>query len=324
MIYFFSDPYIYSFENLYPLYLKCKENNIDCFLDAEFTHQGLKISKEAKFHQGKRNLSKIRKGELPQPKLVIINQCWGLTGGALCKEFSSKGVPVITTEHGSPMFNYGLGKYRKNLRGSISHPTWSKVGSELMVQFGCNPETVPNLGSPRIDYYFSSREIKSKKNNDAIIFGTKKEGMKACSKSIEEKVSIILDKHDNVKFKGKVLGPMHLENLERIDKDFSSDDFYNLFNDIGHAYFWFPSSLMIIAKVMGCKTYALYSDSLCKYTYKYFNDNKDHIISYESSQPVNSKSNSIFLANNLTDNGTENIFNYILNILNEKSFNINH
>jgi len=40
MIYLFSDPYIYSFENLYPLYLKLKEKNIDCCLDAEFSQQG--------------------------------------------------------------------------------------------------------------------------------------------------------------------------------------------------------------------------------------------------------------------------------------------
>jgi hypothetical protein len=321
MIYFFSDPYIYSFENLYPLYLKFKEMNIDCFFDAEFSHQGSNISKEAKSHRGKLNLSKIRKGELPQPKLVILNQCWGLTGAIICKEFSSKGIPVITTEHGSPMFYYGEGRYRGNLKGSISHPTWGKVGSELMVKFGCKPETVPALGSPRIDHYFSSREIKSKKNNDAVIFGTKKEGMKPFSKSIEEKIDIICEKHDNVKFKGKVLGPMKMKKLESIDKDFSSYDFYNLFNDIGHAYFWFPSSLITIAKVMRCKTYALYSDSKCKFTSKYFNDHKDHIISYNSSEPINTKSNSIFLDNNLTNNGTENIFNYILN---EKSFNINN
>lgn len=321
MIYLLSDPYIYSFENLYPLYLKLKENNIDCCLDAQFSHQGPGISKEAKKHNGLHNLSKIRKEELPQPKLVVLNQCWWGTGLNLSEEFSSKGIPVITTEHGSPMLYYGVGHYRGNLKGSISHPTWGNVGKELMVKFGCKPETVPALGSPRIDYYFASREIKSNKSNSAVIFGTKTEGTRPWSVSIEEKLKIICDKHDHVKFKGKVLGPMKLGNLESIDKDFSSDNFYDLFNNISHAYFWFPSSLITIAKVMGCKTYALYSDSHCNYTLNYFNQHKSHILPYSSNENPNQEDSNIFLNNNLTPNGTDNIVNYILN---EKSFNINH
>ena len=321
MIYLFSDPYIYSFENLYPLYLKLKESNIDCCLDSEFSHQGSGISKEAKQHQGIHNLSKIRKGELPQPKLVILNQCWWLTASQLLKEFSSKGIPVITTEHGSPMLYYGAGYYRGNLQGSISHPTWGKVGKDLMVKFGCKPEQVSALGSPRLDHYFCNRKIKTNKPNDAVIFGTKQEGTKPWSVSTEEKVKIICEKHDHVKFKGKVYGPMKLGNLESIDKDFSSDDFYDLFNNTSHAYFWFPSSLITIAKVMGCKTYALYSDSHCKYTLNYFNENQSHILPYSSNEELNQEENNNFLNDNLTPNGTDNIVNYILN---EKSFNISH
>lgn len=312
MIYLFSDPYIYSFENLYPLYLKLKENNIDCYLDAQFSHQGPNISKEAKIHRGENNLSKIIKGDLPQPKLVILNQCWWGTGRDLSHHFSSKRIPVITTEHGSPMFYYGGGHYRGNLQGGVSHPTWGEVGKELMIKFGCKAEQVPALGSPRLDYYFCNREIKTNKPNHAVIFGTKAEGIKSWSVSTEEKVKIICNKHDNVKFKGKVLGPMQLENLETIDKDFSSDNFYDLFNSISHAYFWFPSTLITIAKSMGCKTYALYSDSHCKYTSNYFKENQSHILPYDSSDEPNQEKSNTFLNENLTPNGTDNIYNYLI------------
>jgi len=321
MIYFFSDFYVYTFENLYPLYLRFEELGVECCFDADFSCQGQELSQKIKKYNGTSNLNKIRKGELPRPKLVILNQCWSGIGPKLSKEFSSKGVPVITTEHGSPMLYYGHGHYRGDLKGSCLHPTWGNVGKQLMVKFGCKSNMVPALGSPRIDHYFSKREITSDKTNNAVIFGTAEEGTRPWSTSIQEKIEIICKKHDNVKFKGKNKGLMKLANLDCINKDFSSDDFYKLFNDIGHAYFWFPSSLMTIAKIMGCKTYALYSDSQCHWTKEYFIKHKSHIFSYESEQDVNADSNLKFLSDNLTPGGTDNIINFILN---EKSFNINN
>ena len=311
MIYFFSDPYIYSFENLYPLYLECKSRGIEYCMDAEFSHQGENISKEAKSHRGLHNCKKINNGDLPKPKLIVINQCWWLRGEQMLYHFSKQNVPVVATEHGSPMLYYGEGAYRGNLRGSFSHPTWGNVGRDIMVKLGCKPHQVPPLGSPRLDHYFSQKSKNKIKKNQAVIFGTKSEGTRPWDVDISEKVKVIKSKHDSVKFKGKILGPLKLLHLDHIDKDFSSDDFYNLFNNIGHAYFWFPSSLITVAKIMGCKTYALYSDSHCKYTSNYFKEHKGHILPYDSDKAMDKDANNSFLSNNLTLNGTENILNYL-------------
>jgi hypothetical protein len=321
MIYFFSDPHIYSFENLYPLYLECRSRDIECYMDAEFIYQGENIPREAKSHRGLSNLEKINNGTLPEPKLIIINQCWWRRGAQILKQFSKQSIPVITTEHGSPMLYYGEGAYRGNLRGSVSHPTWGNVGRDIMVKLGCQSIQVPPLGSPRLDYYFSRKPKNKIKKNEAVIFGTKSEGTKPWNVDINNKVKIIQSKHNSVKFKGKILGPLKLLDLESIDKDFSSNEFYELFNSINHAYFWFPSSLITIAKIMGCKTYALYSDSHCKYTSNYFNEHKDHIFPYNIEGEINRDLDATFLSNNLTPNGIDNILNYILN---EKSFNINN
>lgn len=312
MVYFFSDPYIYSFENLYPLYLKFKNSGVDCCMDSMFSHQGLNINPVCKNFQGLKNFKKIKDKTKPNPTVVVINQCWSLDGRRIIDYFTSINIPVITTEHGSPMLFYGEGRYRSNLHGSFSHPTWGNVGRDIMVKLGQNIENVPPLGSPRIDYYFSSKPKKTQKNNDAVIFGTKKEGTRPWAVNIKRKVDIICEKHDNIKYKGKVLGPMSLGQLETIDKDFSSEDFFNLFNNLGHAYFWFPSSLITIAKVMGCNTYALYSDSYCKYTKNYFEQNKNHILSYNSNNKINKEECENFLQQNLTPNGIENIYRYII------------
>lgn len=289
-IYFFSDYYIYYFENIYPIYLHMKDDH-NCIIEATFERQE-GFDDYAKFNNTK-YFQSIISGKF-KPDLVILTQCWYGLSNKLSNYCSSKNIPYVIFEHGAQMLLYSKSKasYRGKLKRAKYHFMWGNKSKNIMKDCGAKESLLPVVGSPRLSYFFSkANKIPVQRvENSSLIIGT---SSNFTSRNILNKIKYIKDKSSSCYFKGHPRGLRSIKGIDNLSFDTSSDYIFKKFLSVQNVYFDFPSSMMIMAKMSGCRTFAMYTDSNMKSVESYYNKNKSHIPAYNEESPSFNRSHAL-------------------------------